>query len=169
MVLKDFNNRRDWQPREQRLLSEFFAREYPTTPVATRVRLGSIEPELVTESLSEPERRMIRVFKRWADGLIFLPDKTIIVEAKIRLDPGVISKLEIYRRLFFETPEYKDRWTLPVELMLVFAIEDPVTIELAREKGIRCIPFRPEWVPEYLRLLTPRERRAPRVARAGGE
>ena len=95
--------------------------------------------------------------------MILLPDKTIIVEAKIRLDPGVISKLEIYRRLFLETPEYKDRWRLPLELMLVYAIEDPVTIELAREKGMRCVPFRPPWISDYLRLLSPRERRAPRA------
>ncbi len=102
---------------------------------------------------------MLRVFKRYADAIVLTPGKTIIVEAKIRLNPGVISYLDLYARLFKETLEFKERWNLPIEKMLVFAIEDPVTIELARQNGIRAVPFQPPWIRDYLKLLTPRERR----------
>jgi len=168
MVLRDMAQKRDWQPREQRLVSEFLFKEYPTTPYMTRVRLGSYAADLDPVQLAPAEIRMLTVRKRWADALILLKEKTIIVEGAIRSDPGDISKLEIYARLFVKTPEFKDRWTLPLELMLIYAIEDPVAVELAREKGIRCIPFRPDWIDDYLRLLAGRERRAPKAARLGG-
>jgi len=162
MVLSEISSRRNWQPREQRLLSEFLAKEYPTTPYVTRIRLGSVRPELITESLEPAERKMLYVTKRWADAIILLKGKTILIEAAIRSDPGDISKLELYKKLFYETPELADRTNMPLDLMLVYAIEDPVVIELARDKGIRCVPFRPPWISDYLKLLAPRERRAPR-------
>ncbi len=155
------DEKRKHQPREQRLLSEFLAREYPTTPHMTRVRLGSVVPEEISETSLGRGVHLFRVFKRWADGLILLSDKTIIIEAKIRLEPGVITKLELYHKLFQETPEFKDRWHRPIEEMLVFAVEDPVTIQLAREHKIRAVEFHPPWVDDYLRILHPREREAP--------
>jgi len=163
MVLEPMQNKRQWQPREQRLLSEFLASQYPTTPHMTRVRLGVADPREVGDPAPPPEVALVRVFKRWVDGIILLPQKTILIEAKIRLDPGAIAKLHLYHKLFIQTPEFKERWHKPVEEMLVFAIEDPVVIQMAREEGIRSVPFHPPWIDDYLRLLAPRDRRAPRI------
>jgi len=153
--------KRQWQAREMRLVSEFLAKYYPEYPSQTRVRLGSIHPDL-EGMLSDAERRMVAgAWRRWADAIVFMPDRLILIEAAIRPSPGDISQLELYEHLLPLTPEFDEHKAKPIEKVLVFAIEDPVVASMARERGIRVIYFRPEWVEDYLKVLYPRERRAP--------
>jgi len=147
--------RREW---ERRLLAEFLRKEYPTTPYATNVRLGSIPPEFISRTLTPAQARQFSRFKRYCDGVIFLPDKSIIVEAKMRADPGIVTMLELYKKLFQETPDLKERWDLPIEMMLVYSIEDPVTVQLAREHNVRAIQYVPSWLWEYLKSIAPYKR-----------
>jgi len=155
------SDKRQWQPRELRLVSEFLAKYYGEYPYRTRVRLGSIHPELSPDQLSESERRMVGVFRRWADAIVFMPDRLVLIEAAIRPSPGDISQLELYKHLLPHTPELAEHAGKPIELLLVYAIEDPLIVSLARNRGIRVQYFKPDWVDDYLRILYPRERRAP--------
>jgi len=152
---------RTWQPREMRMVSEWLAKTYPDIPTLQRVRLGAPHPELVYPGMEPEELNMLKVYSRWCDALILHPTYTTIVEAKIRATPAAISFLQLYKKLFLVTPDFKNRWDKPVELLLLYAIEDPVTITLAREQNIRCVHYRPNWLDEYLAELMPRERRAP--------
>jgi hypothetical protein len=152
--------KRQWQPREMRLVSEFLAKYYPNYETRTRVRLGAIHPELHPETLSESEKSMVGVFRRWADAIVIMPDKLVLIEAAIRPSPGDISQIELYEHLLPLTPELEEFRALPIEKLLVFAIEDPVVVAMARERGINTRYFRPGWVDEYLDILYPRERRA---------
>lgn len=153
---------RAWQPREMQMLSEFLAKVYPNARVATRVRLGTPKSEVPTAWMSQEEKAMIGSWRRWADAVILEDDKVTIVEAAIRPDPGKISQLELYKLLWPQTPEYVAWHGLPVHLMIVYAIEDPATLYLARQKGIHCVQYQPTWLPDYLTLLMPRERRGVR-------
>lgn len=141
------------------MVTEYLTKTYPRTFWATRVRLGSPHPELLTPGISEEERRMIGVWRRWADAVIVQKDKVIIMEAAIRPDPGDVSKLELYRRLLPVTDEYRQYKDRPVECVLLYAIEDPATILMAREQGIKCIEYKPDWLSSYMALLTARETR----------
>lgn len=152
---------RQWQPREMRMVSEFLAQEYPGFPYQTHVRLGSIRPRIEGEFVSDEESRMLGVFRRWADAIVFMPDRLLLIEAAIRPEPGDVSKLKLYERLIPNTPElaeYRDR---PIEKMLLYCMPDDVLLVMAREEGIQVRYFRPAWVEEYLAELYPRERRAP--------
>lgn len=153
--------KRAWQAREMRMISEFLAREYKDYPYMTRVRLGAIHPELAPGVLSESEKRMVGVWRRWADAIVVLPDRLVLIEGAIRPHPGDISILELYERLIPSTPELEKYKTYPIEKVLLYAMEDPLLILLAREKGIRCILFQPDWLSDYLAILYPRERRPP--------
>jgi len=144
-----------------RMVSEYLAKHYPNYPTKTRVRVGSIHPDLKPGTLSEAEQRMVGVFRRWADAVVFMPNKLILIEAAIRPNPGKISQLELYEHLLPKTPELAEHKRKPIEKVLLFAIEDPVVVSLAREKGIKAVYFRPRWIDEYLEVLYPRERRAP--------
>jgi len=154
------NEKRQWQPREMRLVSEFLAKHYSNYETRTRVRLGAIHPELHPETLSESEKAMVGVFRRWADAIVIMPDRLIIIEAAIRPSPGDISQIELYEHLIPLTPELDEFRSLPIEKVLVFALEDPVVVAMARERGIRAIYFKPPWIDDYLAILYPRERRA---------
>lgn len=150
--------KRRWQPREQRMVSEWLAKNYGQYSYRTRVRLGSIHPTLHPERLSAEERNLVGLWRRWADAVVFLPDRLLLIEAKIRPEPGVISQLDLYSSLLPQTPELAEWQHLPIEKVLLYAIDDPALIALARQHGIRCIMYQPEWLDDYLRILFPRER-----------
>jgi len=155
--------KRSWQPREMQMLSEWLVKTQQGKRWMTRVRLGSPRPEIPRPEMSSEEKAMIGVWRRWADAVILEEDSVTIVEAAIRPDPGKISQLELYGILFPHTPELAPWRALPLHLILLYAIEDPATILLARQKGIRCIEYKPSWLPSYMEALMPRERRGVRL------
>ena len=158
MARRKKESKRDWQPREQRLVAEFLAKFYPEAEIRTHVHLGSIQPRLRGRYATDAEQRMVGIFRRWADAVILLPDRVILLEGKILPQPGVISQLELYERLLPKTPELEEHVHKPLEKMLLCAIEDPVVTQMAREKNIRVVTFKPAWLDAYLEMLSPSER-----------
>lgn len=153
--------KRAWQEREMRMLAEWLVLTYAGQHYYTRVRLGRYPESLEWEGLPEEERRMLGVYRRWADAVVVLPDRLLLIEAAIRPDPGDISQLELYAALLPYTPEFKEHKAKPIELLLLYSLEDPVLLRMARERDIKVIYYRPAWLQEYLDILYPRERRAP--------
>lgn len=156
-------NKRAWQPREMQMVVEWLTKAHSGDAWITRVRLGSPRSAVPRPDMTPAERAMVGVWRRWADALIILPDKLILVEAAIRPNPGKIGQLELYARLLPHTPEFSQYRDRKIELLLLYSIEDPALILLAREKGIRCVQYIPTWLPDYLKLLHPRERRGSRL------
>lgn len=156
------NDKRRWQPREMQMLAEWLAKTQTGKRWMTRVRLGSPRSEVALPTMSPEERSMVGVWRRWADAILLEENKVTIVESAIRPQPGKISQLELYKMLFPLTPELEPWKSLPIDMILLYAIEDPATIALARQKGIRCIEYKPLWLPSYLEILMPRERRGSR-------
>lgn len=106
---------------------------------------------------------MVGSWRRWADAIILEEDHVTLIEAAIRPNPGKIGQLELYKMLMPHTPELAPWRDLPIEMVLLYAIEDPATNLLARSKGIKCIEYKPSWLPAYLETLQPRERRGVRL------
>lgn len=155
--------KRSWQPREMQMLTEWLTKTQRGKRWLTRVRLGSPKPAIPRPYMSVEEKAMIGAWRRWADAVILEDDKVTIVEAAIRPQPGKISQLELYQMLFPHTPEYEAWRGVPIHLLLLYSIEDSATILLARRKGIKCVQYVPLWLPAYLELLMPRERRGVRM------
>lgn len=128
----------------------------------TRVRLGAPRPAVARPDMTDEERAMVGAWRRWADAIILEDDKLTLIEAAIRPNPGKIGQLELYKLLLPQTPELAPWRGAKIEMVLLYAIEDPATVHLARSKGIRCIEYKPTWLPNYLSLLMPRERRGSR-------
>jgi len=153
--------KRDWEPREMRLVAEYLAKHYPGYETLTRVRLGSVREDLVSSEFTEAELRAVGVWRRWADAVVVMPDRLVLIEAKIRPSPGDISQLELYEHLLPFTPELADHKHKRIEKVLLWALNDEVVAAMARQRGIRVVMFKPSWVDDYLATLYPRERRAP--------
>lgn len=150
--------KRDWQPRETRLVSEYIAKFWPDHSYGTHVQLGTLQPRLKGRWSTEQTQRLLGVFRRWCDGLVFLPDRILLIEGKILPQPGVISQLELYERLIPKTPELAEYKYKPIEKVLVCGIDDPQVTEMARERGIKVVVFQPPWLDAYLDALYARER-----------
>jgi hypothetical protein len=149
---------------ELRLLSEWLAATREPYSYQVRVRLGALPDELEPGLLTEEERRFVgQSFRRWADAIVELVDRTEVVEAKIIADPSALGQLDQYAGLFPLTPEFAHRRGLPVQMTLLYAIPDAMVLELAKRRGIVAVQYRPPWVDQYLAERTHRKRRAPLV------
>ena len=93
-----------------------------------RIRLGV----LPTKALA----RMYMTILRWADAIVLSDGVAYIVEAKLRPEPGVISQLELYNKLFPETPEFSQYKNWPRKMMILSSVVDLNLVELASEKEI---------------------------------
>ena len=133
---------------EERLVSEWVAVTYPRARYRLRTRLGPL-PEL-SEDLKALgiSRNIYTVVRHWADCLVFLDDRTIIVEGKIRWKPEGLGQLITYKFMFYQTPEYSDRWDLPVELVALYAYISKENKELLPGFDIRAVEFRPKWISD---------------------
>ncbi len=153
---------RPYIPREARLLTEWLASAHPNAYVQTRVFLGRTEPAVPAKDLTEAELRRLGTSRRWVDAVVITADTVHLYEAKIVLHPAAIAQLQLYDRLFPYTAEFVTWKEWPRQLHLLYAVEDPVVLALAREQGILAHLFHPAWVDEYLATLAANKQIAPR-------
>ena len=151
--------RKKWEPREMRLLSEYLERFHPGYEHRIHVHVGSVPFRSEEGKFSDSTARLLGEFRRWADAVVIMPDRIILVEVKIVPQPGVISQIEHYAELLPKTPELIEHRSKPITMQLVFAIDDPVISARARTKGILVTIFCPQWVLDYLKSLEIRKRK----------
>ena len=134
---------RPYEMRETRLLKEWIHKNYPDKPQWYRVRLGP--------AVFEGEEKLYQMLRRWADAVVFTGKEVLIIEAKMRPDPAGIAQLELYRKLFPETPEFKMFWKYPVKLVFLTTWLDKAVKALCDEKKIEYVVYCPDWAKEYIR------------------
>lgn len=93
-----------------------------------RIRLGV----LPTKALA----RVYMTLLRWADAIVLKDGIVTIVEAKLRAQPGVISQLQLYKKLFINTPEFTQYKNWPIEMKILSSVIDLNMVELASENDI---------------------------------
>jgi hypothetical protein len=140
--------RREW---EAEYVAEYCSKAYPNTRVVYHARLGQFPPEMRETTEEEAEQRMLRVYMRWADAIAFPEGEVHIIEGKLLPHHYLkgITELELYIRLFKETAEYRDYRALPTIGVLVVPVEDPVTMQIARSRGIRTPVYKPSFWDEF--------------------
>lgn len=143
------------------MVGEWVSQTFPHTRYQTQVRLGRIQPRNADGQFTPEEKRMLGLWRRRIDCIVFLPDRLLLVEAVLRALPGKLMVLKLYEKLVRQTPELAEYHDLPVQKVLLYAIEDPVLLIIAREEGILPIRFVPRWYDEWLETLEPRHKRAP--------
>jgi hypothetical protein len=140
--------RREW---EAEYVAEYCTRFYQNAKVQYHARLGTFPPELKSVATEEAELAMLRVYARWCDALAILEDQVHIIEGKLLPHHYLkgITELELYILLFKQTPEYKDYRALPTYGVLVVPVEDSVTAQIARARGIKMPIYKPTFWDEF--------------------
>ena len=103
-----------------------------------RVRLGVLP--------TKEWARMYMTILRWTDAIVVKDGVIRIVESKLRADPGALGQLELYKKLFYNTPEFSAYKEWDVELVLLTAVLDVNMVELCSEKNITYALFTEEQV-----------------------
>lgn len=148
---------RTYTPAETRLLAEYLVEKFPHVRTLQHVRVGPIDSYSQIPDLTEAESRMLGVWRRYVDALVFQPGHVLVVEATIFPEPGYVSRLIHYCRLFPQTPEFEEFRRFPVRGLLVAAVHDPTTAAMAEEFGVDYDEYRPPWVLDYLKTVQPRK------------
>jgi len=154
----------DW---EADFLNEYLASRYRGEMIFSRLRLGTVPATAIPPTADIWERKVWGNIRFWADAVVVTDQKLILIEAKIKPSPGVLGQIEIYRRLLPQTPELKPFFPRDVEAQLVYCIEFPLIVALAREKGIRAIQFPYSRLREWMEQKTPREKMVPILGEEG--
>ncbi len=115
-----------------------------------RVKLGQI-PAWSSKSISEgAPADLYKVYQRWADAIVITKTHLILIEAKIKPDPGVISQILLYDQLIPKTDHLRQYSKLRRLNILLLAQHDSEVEELARNNNIEVQYFSPPWVKDYL-------------------
>ena len=128
---------------EARLVNEWLFANYPTSLQWRRVRLGPVP--------TKEYAAMYKVILRWADAIAFDGNTVVIIEGKMRPEPGAISQLEEYEKLLRQTPEFAHYWDRPVKKVLLTTIVDENLKQSCEQRGIAYEVYTPKWAEDYLR------------------
>lgn len=82
---------------------------------------------------------MYRVLLRWADAIVYRDGIVYIIEAKLRPSPSAIGQLEMYKDLFYRTPEFSQFHSCPTELVFLTTRYDWELVEFCSKKGIKYV------------------------------
>ncbi len=154
--------KRGYTPWEIMMIGEWVGITFDDVVYQTNVRLGPLTPRNSQGQFTRDELRMLGVWRRRADAVVYLPDRLLLVEAVLTSNPGKLSVLELYELLVPQTPELAPYLHLPVQKTLLYCIEDPVLNVLAERKGILAIQYVPTFFDAWFDKLRHRDKRAPR-------
>jgi len=157
--------RREW---EAEYVAEYCQAAFPREQVVYHCRLGTWPGPLTAGELTEEEQAMLRVRMRWADAVILLPDKMVVVEGKLRASEFLkgLGELQVYTHLLKVTPEFEKFKDRQVVGRLLTPIEDPVVNAIARQQGIETAVYKPKFWREFIAAIQPRQARAIRPEEA---
>lgn len=138
------------QPRERRYIAEYVAKTFPDSPVKLGCPLGPGVRGLVEEYGLPKALTMSRGFRPEVDAVVVLPEKLIVIEAKIFKIVDGISKLPVYASLIPATPELWIHRKLPVEMRLITPWLTAQVQEMARGMGVEVDIYNPPWIKDYV-------------------
>ena len=152
--------RRPWSTM---LLREWAAAAYPGLPLYEQYRLGPTHASLVGVTVTPGMEAALRVLNWYADGVIYAPNETLLIEAKMKPNPSAVGQALFYLRLLPSTPQHNSKPYAPIVPVVLFAESDPTVTMFARSLGVRVITYTPRWVEDYLNQvqLRPRQRSRP--------
>lgn len=147
--------RRPWSTQ---LLREWAAHKYPGIVLREQLRLGPTEARLAGVTVSPALEAALRVENWYADGLLVAPAEILIIEAKVKPDPGAVGQVLFYLRMAIRTPVLQDTLHLPFVPVVLYAEDDFEVTRYAQQMGCRVEIYTPQWIADYLTQVQFRRR-----------
>lgn len=129
------------QQGEAKFVNDWLAQYHPTALQWKRIRLGPLpNVELA---------KMYEVTLRWVDAIFIENESVHLVEAKLVNQLAGIAQLELYAKLFRDTPEFSAYKNMPIVSHLVAPRTEPEVKRMCAEKGIIYEVYTPAWYTPY--------------------
>jgi len=150
--------RREW---EAEFVSEYVAATFPGRRAFFHQRLGTWPGPLTSEDLTDAERSMLQVRMRWADAVVPLEDRLIIIEGKLRASEFLkgLGELLVYTQLIPHTEQFRAWKGSPVVGRLLIPILDPTVKAVAAAQGFEVAIYRPSFWDQFLEAIQRRQSR----------
>ncbi len=142
--------------REQLLVSQWVAENYPDARSMFQQRVGPIPPWSGNEELTRGQKLALGSSRRVADAIVIQSGKIILIEGYVHANLGKLSQLLTYIELLPMTPELGELASLPISPKLLGAQRDPIMDQMAAKYGIDVVIFQPPWMKEYMATLASR-------------
>lgn len=147
--------RRPWSTQ---LLREWAAARYPAYRLTEQLRLGPTIATLAGQTVSPALEAMLRVNNWYADGVIVAPNELLVIESKMKPNPGAVGQVLFYCSLRYSTPELAAAIKLPCVPVVLFAEDDHSVRRWAQTWGCRVEVYTPSWIADYLTQVQFRNR-----------
>jgi hypothetical protein len=127
---------------EKRMVAEYVLLNYKTCPQWRNARVGDYKEAGVSNYYA--------FLRRWADAIVIDGSKAVIIEGKVKPNPGVISQMLLYMREFPRTPEFTAYKHLTVKGLVLCVFPDANVEEMAKEAGLEWVVYKPTFYGEIL-------------------
>ena len=140
--------RRKREELEARLAAEWAQERHPEAQLEFRAWLGPLPTMLDGGLYQVYSPNLYQVLGKWADVIALYPDRAVLAEVKIKLRPEALGQLLVYRDLFNRTPRFSAWNKLPLECIVVYAVQDLAVVRQCALQGIECEHYAPAWARE---------------------
>lgn len=145
------------EPREKLMISEYIMKYLGGTKWFTNYKLGQLISPSLAATLTDAQIRALGVRKAFADLVVAYPDHLDIYEFQLIPRWSKFGQLLAYLELAKETDTLVYYHDLPIQGILVNAVDDPFLCSLAQKYGLKYEVYSPEWLPLYFETLRPRD------------
>lgn len=137
---------------ESKLVREYLVKFHQKDLKWVRHEIGPYDP-------TKPEEFNGQL-RRWADALVDINDTILLIECKMRPDHRAISQIDLYRRIFPQTPEFEYYKDKPLRCMLLTTSVDYAVKELCERWDIEYEVYIPTFFEEYQQMMIERYRKS---------
>ncbi len=123
------------------------------TKWSTNYKLGQLISPSLAATLTDAQIRAIGVRKAFADLIVAYPDRLDIYEFQLLPRWSKFGQLLAYLELARETDSLAYYRDLPIQGILVNAVDDPFLGSLAKKYGLKYEVYTPPWLNLYFETL----------------
>lgn len=137
--------------RERRYIAEYMRETWPEGEYQLNVELGPIPGDYVQRYGMQKAAALVRPSRPRVDAVKWLPDRYILIEAKVREFKAGLGDLMVYRTAAEQAPDlpYYDGQPLALRMVIPWMLD--WLMPLARENNIEVVVYPKDWIEEYVR------------------
>ncbi len=145
------------EPRERQMRSEYIAKNLMGQQWYTEFALGRTVTPTEALKYTEMQLRALDVRKLRADLVALYVDHLDIYEFQLLPRYSKFGQLLVYLELARDTDTLAYYHDMPINGILVAAVQDDFLQALCSKYGLQYKVYTPEWLPLYFETLRPRD------------